>query len=165
MSEIVVTAERGNGFEFGNNEQDSKELVTPLKFTLLGTDKEKAFLQLWLNIIGNCNDPEIQKKLRALEKNANYYRVKFTEGIVRAAQYSKGLIELDSDLKKPNSTTFWYSPIFHTGISFQVLDTLAHELLGHGFDEENGFDGKNKAAARAISNKVRDCSGKTRRGG
>ena len=152
-------------------QNDPVNLVDPtgLEITPLGTNAEKALIQSWLDTIGDCCDPEVQERLRALEESAHNYRIKFTDDMVRAGQHKNGLTELDSDLKNPNSTTFWYSPPFFTKRPdtpyFQGPDTLAHELLGHGFDEENGYYGKDEATARAIANKVRDCLGKTRRGG
>ncbi len=140
-----------------------------LRVNVLGSPEENAVLYSWLDTLGDCCDSEVKNRLRTLRDSTNIYSIKFTDNMIRAGQYKNGLVELDPVLKDPNQTTFFYSPPFFTKRPgtpyFGGPDTLAHELLGHGFDAENGFYGQNESNAIRIANKVRDCLGKTRRGG
>ena len=162
------TAKDPIGFQGGDSNlygyvlQDPVDLVDPegLKIIILGNEKEKQLLNKWLNNLAQV--PELNNRIKEMQSTQELFYIKFDD---KSAWYGGGSYQprdntcsISPKLQNDNQKDFWYGSggLFnHSNEYFHGQSVLAHELLGHGYDDMKGL-GRNENRAIGIANKYRE---------
>jgi len=139
-----------------------------LRIQALGTTEEINLINSWLDTFAKMPcDSEVRKRYQAIKDSPILFTINFSADMWRAGQYKNYHVELATQLRNPNQKTFHYSngQLFGRETAyFGGPDTLAHELLGHGFDALNGDFVSSEPPAIKIANEIRRLSGQLERG-
>ncbi|KAB2888427.1 MAG: hypothetical protein F9K32_16560 [Desulfobulbaceae bacterium] len=139
-----------------------------------GRDEEVSLMKQWMEKLKKCaeclGDEELKKRIKFVESKLHHYYLNFDSGGVAGGWNRPNIVRLDPVLKDPNQKSDTYGEKwswakffrrdktpYRTGY-FRGPDTLAHELLGHGYDYGNNMY-EDEGLAIDLGNKIRECMG------
>jgi RHS repeat-associated protein len=154
---------------------------TGLKINPAGTAEEQALIQSWLDKLEECAkcDEELAKRLKRVKEDPFVFDIYFSSGNSGTAggynsdrqRLNRPGVRIHPDLKNSNQKDHTYSVerSFIDRITgggdkrstgyYRGSETLAHELLGHGYRTLDGYYGNDNVDAINMGNKIRKCLG------